>query len=98
MNNAELLKAVLSSMTMQQKNAFKNHLANEGRISKQRLAMLSTEELAHWARDRGARIARQKAKQHNLGRGESPMQAYHRVYEARLVAQLAYLKELLTNG
>lgn len=95
MNDKELLTAVLSTMTMAQKNAFKHHLRAEGRISQIRVANMTAQQLSDWSCDRGARIAATKAKRNNLGRGERPMDAYRRVYAARLATHLAFLKQLL---
>lgn len=95
MKDKELLVEVLKAMTMTQKNAFKHHLCREGRISQLRVASMTAQQLAEWSCDRGARIAATKAKRNNLGRGERPMDAYRRVYAARLAVQLSYLKSLL---
>lgn len=95
MNDRELFEAVLNTMGLYQLNAFKHHLASEGKLGNRRMASLNTSELAHWVRNRGARIAYTKAKRNNLGRGETPTQAYARVYASRLAKQLAFLKQLL---
>lgn len=97
MNDRELLNAVLSTMNLTQKNAFKHYLREEGKISQIRVAHMTAQQLSEWSCDRGARIAATKAKRNNLGRGEKPLDAYKRVYAARLARHVAWLKAFLLD-
>lgn len=98
MKDIELLETVISVLSPKHQDIFRRYLQKHHRIGALRGSVISLSQLAHEARDRPARTAVTLSKKGCAKyAGETPEQVYAKVYNARVEAQLAYLKWLVAR-